>query len=471
MVTLKKVIFQGILLFFLFGAFRHVEACSCAPSTPCENYQRSEVVFTGKVVKTESFLNRKNVGTPENPRIRFSCKFRETALEVVRNFKGAKKGEIIKVYSGCGGGDCGYPFKTDETYVVFSSMMKPPTMYGQPNVQKLLWTSICSGTTKTEKAEEALNFLQNRPKRGSGGTILGGVSESVVAGQYFPHGVPFLKVKRIKAQNLGAKKTEYFATADQKGFFSMNVPPGNYLVSPILPPYLAFGNYYSNKNPPVKVEDARCVGRRMHIINRSEMKGKAIYADGKLVSNAALGLVNIESYKYKFFRSPHLVFIGKDGTFSIKGIPVGKYYLALNGYRGPNETKPYPATFYPGTKNRKDARIFRVELGSKFSDIVFKFPKKLEKQTVFGRIVWKNGDPVKQNYISFKIKGSRGRVSTKSDESGKFRIELFRDSQYEVEIWRYDTSPPATRFLLSPKFLTVNDISGAIEIRLSDNAP
>ena len=102
-------------LFFILFAFDAAYACFCAtPRPPCDYYGESTAIFLGRVVgsaERKTFVDTKgnktvyDVGT-----IRFL---------VQENYKGAP-GYEIEIHSGTGGGDCGYWFLRNESYVVYA---------------------------------------------------------------------------------------------------------------------------------------------------------------------------------------------------------------------------------------------------------------------------------------------------------------------------------------------------------------
>ena len=176
------------------------------------------MVFKGKVIKTERFRNSQNQGTKEEPSIISSCRFRETYFKVLENLKGAKNGDTIKIYSGCGGGDCGYQFENGETYMVFSnkariSKKKKPNSRGHSQESasnrldpNKLWTSSCSGTVKLDRAKPTIEYLENIPKKRSGGIVFGRIFEAVLPGSHYLQAESSLTEKKVMIQQLTERK-------------------------------------------------------------------------------------------------------------------------------------------------------------------------------------------------------------------------------------------------------------------------
>lgn len=121
----------GALVFAAVVALPSVcHACSCAPSPPPEvAVQNASAVFAGKVLG-------------------ISQQGRDLAVlfEVVRTWKGARQTQVI-VYTGLGGAECGYGFKTGETYLVYA--------YGTNSLE----TGICTRTRPISAAGDDLKSL------------------------------------------------------------------------------------------------------------------------------------------------------------------------------------------------------------------------------------------------------------------------------------------------------------------------
>ncbi|RTE11448.1 LPXTG cell wall anchor domain-containing protein [Paenibacillus whitsoniae] len=118
-----------------------VQACSCAlPSSAQDQLSRSQAVFAGRVmgVKEQRFLN--------------GGMAKAVRFEVSRVWKGEAASEII-IYTGSGGGDCGFDFKEGQEYLVYAN---PSSMYGD---KELLVTIICDRTKQLSQAQEDLAVL------------------------------------------------------------------------------------------------------------------------------------------------------------------------------------------------------------------------------------------------------------------------------------------------------------------------
>jgi hypothetical protein len=114
-----------------------VYACSCAGGNITEKLERSDAVFTGRVIE---------IGGTKNGDI---GKLRKYTFEVDQAWKGQiTKNTSIYSYDG-GEASCGYKFKDNESYLVYSYL----------GTDGELETNFCTGNTEYQKAKSELGLL------------------------------------------------------------------------------------------------------------------------------------------------------------------------------------------------------------------------------------------------------------------------------------------------------------------------
>lgn len=102
-----KVLFVGVTWLVLLSASR-AEACSCFPSgPPCQAAWETETIFRARVLSVTA-LDSRNVLSPRRVRMR-----------VLEAFRGIDVAEV-DVFTGGGGGDCGYDFSSGGEYLVYA---------------------------------------------------------------------------------------------------------------------------------------------------------------------------------------------------------------------------------------------------------------------------------------------------------------------------------------------------------------
>lgn len=452
-----SLFFFSLVLTLSLGSFERIFACSCVPTAPCQSFGRADVVFVGKAVgskyqRTVDNYETINEGKKNERTITKKATYDvgEIYFEVIEAFQGTENGSRVKIHSSTGGGDCGAWFKRNETYVVFASKENSTSPSGissltygssseklKPDADRL-WTTICSGTKEIKNTVETLSYLRNLPQKGSGGTIVGRIDETIH--NYRTEGFtskPLVGIK-IKAQQIDNENQTFYGASNQNGYFEFKVPVGDYLVTPILQPNLTFENRYGGENNSIKIEDSRCESKVFWVVNDSKISGKVLDADGKLYGDVMLELIpagkNMKDNKFDYFFES----VADDGTFSFEGVPLGNYFLSVNFTDKPDEDSPFSTYFYPKTKIQTQAKIFEITYGTKISDIIFQLPPKLAKRKINGMVVWKNGKPAvgaevqlvdvatdKWLYINNK---------PKTDINGNFTLEAFEERKYKIKV-------------------------------------
>ncbi|MBP0725289.1 hypothetical protein J5Y03_08810 [Bacillus sp. RG28] len=136
---MKKISIFILLVSFALGLFvfkpSTTFACSCVkPQGVKEELTRSDQVFSGKVLSIKNEKGSKVI-----------------LFKVNQTWKGSKVTKI-KITTGLGGGDCGYPFQKNHDYLVYANKSD---MYGK----KELVSVICSRTNDLASAKEDLAKL------------------------------------------------------------------------------------------------------------------------------------------------------------------------------------------------------------------------------------------------------------------------------------------------------------------------
>ena len=115
--------------------------CGCIGQESIKSaIKRANVVFVGKMIKEETFVFD-SIG----PRLKFSDN--KVSFLVKYIYKGKIKSDTIKVITGIGGGDCGFPFIKDKEYIIYANYQN--TLFnGGPILQPFLYTDVCTHTAE-----------------------------------------------------------------------------------------------------------------------------------------------------------------------------------------------------------------------------------------------------------------------------------------------------------------------------------
>lgn len=160
-----------------------VHACSCIGKETVEKARKnSDLVVVGTVVMyakvkiwtdtsyARSQFARTNHETSYEEFKWQSSEFGHFMMEftvvVKEKFKGAVKNDTVKVWTGFGGGDCGFQFQIGSDYVIYARS-ESSIKYSQPKLGRskrdlkgIYRTTICDRTRSVEFAEEDLQKLK-----------------------------------------------------------------------------------------------------------------------------------------------------------------------------------------------------------------------------------------------------------------------------------------------------------------------
>ncbi|OJJ15777.1 hypothetical protein BKI52_36250 [marine bacterium AO1-C] len=106
--------------------------CSCVYQKLDKHIKDTNAILIGDVISSKEVTGRMY--------IRY-----EYIVKVKHYYKARQVEKVVKVVSGAGGGDCGYPFRVGKRYIIFgstSSLTKGSTLPANT-----FYTSICDATS------------------------------------------------------------------------------------------------------------------------------------------------------------------------------------------------------------------------------------------------------------------------------------------------------------------------------------
>lgn len=226
---LKRFFLAASLLIFWTPSV--VNACSCYMNRgKCDQtWNHGKVIFaatvTRQLIPTDGFSRR------------------VFELSVSESFLGpATAGQDIKIYTGAGGGDCGYPFEIGTSYLVYAHL-----------VGDRLVATICSSTTPAAQATHILRQLRALQKGESGAALFGVVRRL----RFDFTGQPAVEItplENTRVRVIGSNEFEQSTTTDQEGVYSFpTLPAAQYRIE-VDPSPPEMSNWHMNRGEPVTVE-------------------------------------------------------------------------------------------------------------------------------------------------------------------------------------------------------------------------
>jgi hypothetical protein len=285
-----------------------VHGCSCLMQTsPCDQgWRTGDTIFLGRVVAMEK------VGEPS-----VSLSSHAAHFIVEESFQGAYvTGKEMVVYTGGGGGDCGYPFVAGSSYLVYAS--------GGASDGRL-HTSICSPTKPAATVGGVLPELRAVRDRTRPDDIFGTIGVAPAGGGWegLTESQPLAGVP-VRATDSGGRS--FSSRTDSRGAYAFSsLPAGTYRIEPDLP--------QGFERPQPRTAEVIADGAACRIDSFASPDGRI---EGTVVDsngNPVIGFVTLEpadpveaavARKRGGMPSDDA---GADGKFSLRRVGPGRYRL------------------------------------------------------------------------------------------------------------------------------------------------
>lgn len=344
--------------------------CSCrfGGGPPCEEYWRVEAIFAGTA------LAQKLIEVDEG-----SYKFQRRLMrfKLDEAFKGMTAGAEVEILTGLGGGDCGYPFKIGERYLVYASRDRKD--------DSRWYSGICTRTRLLAEAEEDLAYFRNLPAAGAGATIKGRIVRQ---------SIPLKDDSRFATTPLESIKVtvegqdrRYETLTDKEGYYQVSgLTAGHYKVRADLP--TAVGRLAQTE---VNVVDRGCAAADLKAQVDGQISGRVMDQEGRPL-NVRVDVIAVEDVA-ETAPQGRMRFSQDDGRYQLQWLPPGRYYVGINLIGAPSARCPYSRTYLPGVEKIADAQIVTLSEGQKLEDQNIILPAGTPDLEVEVEIVWPNGTP------------------------------------------------------------------------------
>lgn len=422
---MRLLISAAALLMFTVHADR-AHACSCAASgPPCQGYFQVDAVFAGTVTAISDLDGTGDDRLFERRLVRFATQ---------RAFRGVE-GTTVDVFTGMGGGDCGYAFKTGEQYLVYASRR-----------QGRLTTGICSRTRPLAEAAEDLKFIQGIGAAPAGARVSGTIAHSE---RDFGTGESrrYPAVADVPVQLRGTGITREARTDESGRYDITGVPPGKYEVQVFPPP--AFSSKYLQSE--IDIPDARaCAVADFGVHYDGRVTGVLRSSSGQPVGGVTVQLMAAERADPR--RPAETVSAKTDsaGYYQLADLPPGEYVAGVELQRRMENDgeQIHPRTFYPGTSDVSRAAVIRIGEGNLVELEPMVLPAARQRRELTGVVVWPDGTPVAGAFISL-TDGEAGwrqvAVAIKTDDQGRFTFTVHDGLSYVARAFYSMPDDPAPR--------------------------
>ena len=389
-------------------------ACSCmASGPPCEAAWKASAVFLGTVldISRESAPKDGFLGT-------------HVTFQVAEPFIGMEAyGKEVEIRTGRGGGDCGYPFTAGKSYVVYVYKTK----------EGLLVSSICSRTSPADGAQADLDYLRSLKKALPSSFVFGVVGNSESGFRYdeglrmrLPEGIGGATVTLT-----GSGTSRRLITPEDGTFHFEQLSPGKYTVS-----VAKEGYSLESGAKELEVHAGGCAYAWEDLVVDRRITGKVTGVDGFPVAGIEVQLVPTRPTQENQLPFPVAEAKTDDtGTYEIRNLRPGEYYLGINLARTPSKEMPYTRYFYPGTEDPSHAGVVVIKRSQGSGTFDFPIPEPQRERIVEGFVFWPGGRPAEEVEILLEDPRWPWQTSTvlaTTDPSGHFKISAFDRTEYRI---------------------------------------
>src|SRR6266851_2960787 len=370
LILVLRPIFATALLFLIFSP-SFVQACSCiVVGTGCGPWssQGDGAVFLGKVTAKVAQARPTSAGAPDLPAgyaVHFS---------VDESFYGGAEahGETV-VYTGSGGGDCGYPFVVGTSYLVYAGV----------GSDGRLSTGICHGTQPEIVVGGLLKQLRAIRDAGHGFVLAGTVFVSPKGAGYADQ-VESQPLEGVPVRAIGSHGGLFSTVTDQHGAYSFDwLPPDTYHVEETLPAGFTLAEG-SVPQPIVITAADKQVSNFGCLVNvfvspDCQISGTVVDITGARMP----GFVTLEPADPKEAAAARQRggLPGdetEDGKFSLPHLPPGRYRLVFVPKIGGHMN--FRQKFYWPPSNAANSSAIEISLGQHIDDVRFEIPLSASEQ-------------------------------------------------------------------------------------------
>lgn len=419
----------------LFGA-RVANACSCAGNqTVLEAFEGANNVVITRVVSVEKTEMVAATAGPFTIDERYVDRIKSTRMLVERVYKGnLRAGDEITFGQG-GGADCIWTFSEESIGQQFLFYL------GSGNKHSDIWYGFtCGRSNGLRHANDDLLYLNKLDKMRGKTRISGTISFD---------GGDELSVERRRIRLTGAGKT-YEVKTDKNGVYEIyDVPAGQYLVEPETPVGWKVDDYYlgyassfagygedkSLKKILINLEAKKHAALDIHFEIDNALRGKVYDPEGKLMRGVCLRLIAAQAEPPRAFYKADCT--EEAGTFEIKEIPAGSYYLVANEEGKISSSEPFKTLYYPNVFERERATVINIGAGETLEGFDVRAPK-LEATVVAveGVFLYSDGKPVVGESVKFtagKTKDNvEGDARATTDANGRFSLRILKGLEGEL---------------------------------------
>ncbi len=413
------------------------EACSCSQAPPgmCPGLQKDDVVFLGTVTAVEDISQAAprssdspgpavDIAASRLTRYHFRIDERFAAAGIPDN------ASTTDIFSGGDDGDCGYRFKLNNQYVVFTHQ----------GTDGRLFSTICDGTRPVSEARALLpqlRAMRNGQRIASVFGILRRSDPPFLAPADDPDDpVPNVSLK------LRSRDDRFQTTTNSRGVYTFyDVHAGEYSFTANLPPRTELTQKTLNGGlPPFKIPNGACYEYNVDALPTGHIRGSVLGPDKKPLALASVELYRAGSYADS--RPGLWSFQGKTGVFDFDHIGPGEYILVFNRANRMDPNSPFRRAFYPGVAEASDAQPIKIKDGQQLLKVNLQVKDAYPNRPIRVRVKWQGARPLGTVTVMAKAEDGENPAAQEIAD-GVYQFTLLESANYVISGWD-DLAPDRT---------------------------
>jgi hypothetical protein len=364
-------------------------------------------------------------------------------FSVEETFSGTRTKEA-EVATGLGADDCGYPFVSGASYLVYAY---------RDEKDGRLYTSSCTRTKRIANASEDLQYLRGLAFTPRTVTISGKVQRHLsYAGNDAQANVP-MEGALLSVE--GADQPKEVRTDAAGNFEVTGLKPGTLKLKLHLSDELTA--YRSER--VLKFESAGCASEVFYVADNGRISGRVLDAEGNPVSGLGVVVLPLTGWATNWYAKTD-----QEGRYKASSIPAGEYLVGINvtglprsiepaelpkdflcpnclifveSLRADEQTVAYPRLFYPGVFQTAKAERLVLSPRQELRDIDFRLPPRPAESIVKGRVVRTDGTPAAGALVSYRDVTYEDLITLKygvrTNAQGEFSFKAYPGGRYVVE--------------------------------------
>jgi len=430
---LRRYSFLPFFLLIFLLSLQTAEACSCGPkSTVLNAFNGSDVVVVVRAVSVEKAEPEKTAPPGRmSDGTNYVDGVKSTSMRVEQVFKGTLKVGDEMIFRQGGGADCIWTFEENDIGKKFLFYLRQPKDSSR-------WMAVtCGRSNPVNHAGDDLLYLNNLNKVRNKTRISGTL-------QFYPEAGETRAGRKIRIT--GDKGTQELKTDDNGVYEIYDLPAGRYFVEPEIPKGWKLGRFFSGYSPSLDRSAKEELSQRIPVILEANqhagldiifeidnfIRGHIYDPLGQPMNGVCLDLIPADGSKGKYLADC----TEEDGAFEIDEIPPGGYVIIVNDDGKMTSNEPFGTFYYPKAPKREEATVFNIGLGETVENLEIYPPIELKTITVEGVLLFSDGKPVADEWVSFKSvrKQRAGNDDEDEEDSNDARANTDSKGRFSIKI-------------------------------------